>query len=113
MAYFSTPPLKLRVSPGCSAGIVAPLIVIEPTLVEARLRTGRFSCLLLISTREVRLLITSPAAGIDTFPILAWTKPAALFTACLPCRRENCLPDHVYWTLDRLTSPGTEAALIV
>src|SRR4051812_9587069 len=113
MAYFSTPPLNSRVSPGRNAGIDAPLIVIEPTVVEARLRTGPFSCLLLMSTRDVRLLTTSPAAGIDTCPILAWTKPAALFTVCLPCRRGNCFPDHVYWTFDRLTSPGTEAALIV
>src|SRR5690242_19501633 len=113
MAYFSTPPSKSRVSPGCSAGIGVPLIVIVPTLVEARLRTGLFSCLLRMSTREVRLLITSPAAGIDTCPIVAWTNPAALLAACLPCRRESCFPDHVYWTFERLTSPGTEAALIV
>src|SRR5690349_11128684 len=113
MAYFSTPPATSRVSPGRSAGVGGPWIVIVPTLGEARLRTGGFACLLRRSTREVGSLLPSPAAGIDTCPSVAWTNPAALLAACLPCRRESCFPDHVYWTFERVTSPGTEAALIV
>src|SRR6188768_1795665 len=109
MAYLSTPPGMSRVSPGWSGAIGLPLTVIEPMLVEALLLTGAFSFLLRISTRELRPLITRPAAGTDTWPILAWTNPVALATVFLPFRREDCAPDQAYCTSERLTRPGIDA----
>src|SRR4051812_36535855 len=91
----------------------APLMVIEPTLVDALLRTAAFSRRLLMSIREVRPLMTSPADGTETWPIRAWTNPLARFRLCLPWPAVSCFPDQVYWTSERLTTPGTDAALIV